>query len=103
MTASLKYSGETTMIFINLDNYARNLNYMHIVLRSIKQNLNSAILILINYLKYFTELVTIKKIIHIPVIYLIKCLSEHDADLIKSLSEHDADLIKCLSEHDADD
>ena len=86
MTASLKYSGETTVIFINLD---RNLNYMHIVLRPTEQNLNSAILILINYLKYFTELVTINKIIHIPVIYLIKCLSEHDADLIKCLSEHD--------------
>ena len=76
---------------------------MHIVLHPTKQNLNSAILILINYLKYFTELVTINKMIHIPVIYLIKCLSEHDADLIKCLSEHDADLIKCLSEHDADD
>ena len=35
------------MIFINLDNYARNLNYiyMHIVLRPTEQNLNSAILI----------------------------------------------------------
>ena len=97
------FSDGVTKIFINLDNYARNLNYMHIVLRPTKQNLNSAILILINYLKYFTELVTINKIIHIPIIYLIKCLSEHDADLIKCLTEHDADLIKCLSEHDADD
>ena len=49
------------MIFINLDNYTRNLNYMHIVLRPTKQNLNSAILILVNYLKYFTELVSYNK------------------------------------------
>ena len=76
---------------------------MHIVLRSTKQNLNSAILILINYLKYFTELVTINKIIHVPVNYLIKCLQKAMQILIKCLSEHDADLIKCLSEHDADD